>query len=147
MPQVNPSGWALLRRLRDEMDSALQSGLGTRLGWFPQAGAVPAFPALNVWQTEQEVIVEAELPGVAEDQLEISVLSGQLTLRGERKPSTEQQQWHRRERTFGKFERTLRLPIDVDADRVEAALCQGVLTIRLPKAEAAKPRKIPVKLA
>lgn len=147
MPQMNPNGWSVLRRWRDEMDNALQGVFNGRpqgLAGLNVAGPV-VFPPLNVWQTEHELFVEAELPGVAQDHLEISVLGGQLTLRGERQPSAEQQTWHRRERAFGAFERTLRLPTDVDADKVEATLEHGVLTIRLPKAEAAKPRKIEVK--
>ncbi len=146
MPTTNPNGWSMLRRLRDEMDSALQGAFASRPAWWTNLNLQPAtsFPALNVWQTEQDVFVEAELPGVTHEQLDISVLSGQLTLRGERRPSGEQQTWHRRERTFGAFERTLRLPADVNADKVEAKLEHGVLTIRLPKAEAAKPRKISV---
>ena len=105
------------------------------------------YPPLNVWQDESFCFVEAELPGVELKDLEITVTGGnQLTLKGERKPFTiESGAWHRQERTFGTFSRTLELPFRVDPENVDARLENGVLLVKLAKHESAKPRKIAVK--
>jgi HSP20 family protein len=105
------------------------------------------FPALNVWEDGEKVHVEAELPGLDLKDVEIYVSGGnQLTIKGERKSNLpEKGVWHRQERTFGAFNRSLTLPFPVDADKVEARLENGVLHIQLTKHESARPRKIPVK--
>jgi HSP20 family protein len=105
------------------------------------------FPALNVWEDGEFCHVEAELPGVELKDLEITVTGGnQLTVKGERRPLTpEKGVWHRQERGFGPFSRSLALPFHVDAEKVEARLENGVLTVRLAKHESARPRKITVK--
>jgi HSP20 family protein len=109
--------------------------------------ATRALPAVNVWEDDEQLFVEAELPGMELEDLEIFVNGGnQLSIRGERKlPSKDEGTWHRRERGYGSFARLLELPHLVDADKVQAALKHGILTIRLPKHEASKPRKIEVK--
>lgn len=106
------------------------------------------FPALNVWEDAEHLFLEAELPGIEFKDLEIYVTGGnQLTLKGERKSAVSENKgvWHRQERTFGSFSRTLALPYHVDADKVDAKLEHGVLTVKLAKHESAKPRKIAVK--
>jgi len=105
------------------------------------------FPALNIWEDDAHCFVEAELPGIELKDLEITVTGGnQLTLKGERRtPSLENGVWHRQERAFGTFSRTLTLPFHVDPEKVEARLDNGVLTVKLAKHESAKPRKIAVK--
>jgi HSP20 family protein len=106
-----------------------------------------AYPAVDLWQDEQFLYVEAELPGIQIGDLEIYVTaSNQLSLAGERKPPTvEGGNWHRQERGYGKFSRLLALPCEVKTDGVEADLKDGVLTIKLPKSEAAKPRRLAIK--
>ena len=104
-------------------------------------------PAINVWADEHAVYAEVDLPGVDPAKLDISVTEGnRLTIQGER-PVLELANavWHRQERGHGTFTRELTLPTMVDADKVEAAYENGVLRLTLPKAEAAKPRKIAVK--
>jgi HSP20 family protein len=104
-----------------------------------------AFPGVNLWEEGDTAYLEAELPGLSMSDLEMYVVGKTLTLSGERKISPpENAAYHRRERTAGKFERTLTLPWDIDAAKVEAKLQDGVLTVKLPKAESAKPRKIVV---
>ena len=102
-------------------------------------------PAVNIWDRDDSLFVELEVPGVTSDQLDISVVDNELSIRLER-PDVEQDgvTYHRRERPVGTFARVLRLPVDVDADRVSANLRDGVLTVELPKAESARPRKIEV---
>jgi HSP20 family protein len=105
-------------------------------------------PAVNLWETEGELQAEVELPGVKQDDLDILVVGGELTIKGQRGPAPNSSQaFHRRERTSGSFQRTIRLPVDVDSSKVEATLSDGILQVKLPKAEAAKPRKIPVQAA
>ena len=135
--------WKEMNRLQQEMNRLFGSNFAND-GWPNLAGS---FPALNIWQDEGTVYAEAELPGMELSDLEIFVTGGnQLTIKGERKqPKLEHGTWHRQERGFGSFARVVNLPVDVNPDRVEARLVNGVLTIRMPKSEAAKPRKIVVK--
>lgn len=104
-------------------------------------------PALNVWADEHTVFAEIELPGIDPAKLDVSVTEGNhLTIQGER-PMVEipNAVWHRQERGHGTFTRELTLPTLVNADKVEAKYDNGVLRLTLPKAEAAKPRKIAIK--
>jgi len=106
-----------------------------------------AFPALNVWEEEDALYLEAELPGLEMKDLEIYVTGHtQLTVKGERRPPTlEKVTQHRQERAYGTFVRTMPLPAAVDESNVDARLENGVLKIRMPKHEGAKPRKINIK--
>jgi HSP20 family protein len=114
-------------------------------GW---RGLAVAYPALNVWEDADHVYAEAELPGLKLEDLEIYVTGGNtLSVKGERKQPATEGAWHRQERGFGSFARVITLPVNVDADKVEAKLSHGLLTITLPKAAVAKARKITVKTA
>ncbi|MFO0876447.1 MAG: Hsp20/alpha crystallin family protein [Gemmataceae bacterium] len=137
-----PNLWANFDRLQGEMDRLLE-GWGVDL----TRGLVPAFPPVNVWEDAEAFHVEAELPGMTREQVQIAVThKNQLTLTGERlDQEPETGRWHRRERGFGRFQRILKLPLPVDADRVDAKLEDGLLQVTLPKAEECKPRKIVVK--
>jgi HSP20 family protein len=132
--------WNQLQGLSAEMFERLDNSGAFR-------AFAPAYPALNVWEEGDNLVVEAELPGMQPSDIEILVTGGdQLTLKGERKPlQVEKSTLHRQERGFGKFERTLQLPYMVDADKVEARFENGVLRIQLSKHEAARARKIEVK--
>jgi len=113
------------------------------------SGAVHAFPPVNVWHNGEGAIVTAELPGCDIGDIEISIHGDTLTLRGSRKPEElkEGEQFHRRERVFGQFSRTLTLPFRADAERAEAKFNSGVLSITLPRAVEDKPRNIAIKAA
>jgi HSP20 family protein len=131
-------------QLRSEVDRLLTGFLGpTADGFLP--GVFRGQPAVNVWEQQDSLKVEMELPGVKSEQLDISVAGSELTIKVNR-PDVDQEgvTYHRRERPVGTFSRMVPLPTDVDADHVEADLRDGVLTITLPKAESAKPRKINV---
>jgi HSP20 family protein len=129
-----PSLWANFDRLLDNLGAEL-----TR--------PVTAFPPVNVWEDADAFHIEAELPGLTREEVNISVTHRNvLTLSGERKQDdTDQARWHRRERGFGRFQRVLRLPAPIDADKVVASLEGGLLRLTLPKHEEAKPRRIAVK--
>lgn len=130
-------------RIWDEVDRLLAPGLSTRTN---NAAPVP-FPGLNLWEDEDNLYVEAELPGMTQDQIEITVAEGdQLTIAGQREaPAMKGSIWHRQEIGYGRFTRTVTLPVVVDADRVDAVCEYGVLTLTLPKSEMAKPKRINVK--
>jgi HSP20 family protein len=136
-----------MNRLRTEMDRLFDDFSHE----FPMFGRVTGlhgrgFPSLNVWEDEQSLFIEAEVPGMKMEELEVTVMGHELTIKGQRGGERrEGTTYHRRERGAGSFSRTLRLLTDVSPDKVEATLVNGVLTVTLPKAEAAKPRKIEVK--
>jgi HSP20 family protein len=133
--------WNQLAQFQHEMNRLFDRWGG------PGAAAAPAFPPVNVWEENDHVVLEAELPGLELKGLEIFVTGGnQLSLKGERKtPLAEKAVWHRQERAQGTFQRSLTLPFPVDADKVEARLENGVLRVQLAKHESARPRKIQVK--
>ena len=132
-------------QLRTEMDRLLNGFLGTATngGSHPTMGR--GQPAVNLWDKNDSLVLEMEIPGVKSEQIDISVVGLELTIKVQR-PDTldESTTYHRRERPVGDFTRTLRLPCEVNPDRVAAELQNGVLTLVMPKAEAAKPRKISV---
>lgn len=136
-----------VHRLRCEMDRLLNGFLGSpgEVSW-PMSGR--GRPAVNVWETGDSLKVELELPGVKADDVQLSVTGDELAIKVDR-PEVEQAgvTYHRRERGVGSFSRVLRLPFEVDADRVEADLRHGVLTVTLAKSETARPRRIQVTAA
>ncbi|TWU39684.1 Hsp20/alpha crystallin family protein [Novipirellula artificiosorum] len=132
-----------MNRLRNEVDRLFgRYGNGTS-----RPAAVAAFPLLNMWEDDDVLCVEAELPGFNLDDLEIYVTGGnQLSVSGERKQLERQGGvWHRQERGFGKFQRTFELPWNVDCDKVSATFEHGILSIAMPKSAESKPRRIEVK--
>lgn len=137
--------WPSLREMTTEMNQ-LHREMNRLFGRFTVPYSA-AWPALNVWEDENAFYAEAELPGMELSDLEIEVADGnRLTLKGERKaPLVEKGAWHRQERTYGQFERSVELPSVVDIDQIEARLAHGVLLVRLPKSEKAKARRIEVK--
>lgn len=104
------------------------------------------FPSLNLTEDKDNYYLRAELPGVKPEELDISVVEDQVAIRGERKIPLEKKEfnYHRRERQEGAFRRSISLPMEIDANRVNAELKQGILKITLPKHERAKPRKIQI---
>ena len=136
--------WNQLQQLQQEMNQLFSR-------WGDDGGrglGVPGgFPPLNVWEDGDQVYVEAELPGLNLKDLEILVTDGnQLVIKGERKVNVpEKGIWHRQERSYGSFTRSLTLPFHVDADKVDAHFENGVLLVKMPKHESARARKIPIK--
>jgi HSP20 family protein len=104
------------------------------------------FPALNVWANEEHALVTAELPGVDLEKLDVSVVGDTVTISGERTlPEMGQDvRFHRRERWSGSYSRTMQMPFQIDANKVEANFRNGVLLIELPRAEEDRPRRISV---
>ena len=120
-------------------------------GFFGRTGTMPGgdrvwAPAVDMYETKDDLVVTAELPGVNEKEVQLSITGDVLSLRGERtlNQDTSQENFHRGERWYGRFERHLSLPISVLADKVKATYRDGVLTITLPKAEEIKPKSIKI---
>jgi HSP20 family protein len=104
-------------------------------------------PAVDMYQTDDEVVVKAALPGFKADEVQINITGDVLTLRGEMRHEEEKKDkaWHIHEHRWGSFERSVALPTAVVSDRADADFENGILTIRLPKAEEVKPKTITVK--
>jgi HSP20 family protein len=103
-------------------------------------------PALDMYQTDDEVVVKAALPGFKADEVQINITGDVLTIRGEMKHEEEQKEkaWHIREQRWNSFERSVALPTAVTSDKASADFENGILTITLPKAEEVKPKTITV---
>ncbi len=104
-------------------------------------------PAVDISETKDSLIVKAELPGMEPKDIDISLSGDTLVIKGEKKQEKEEkgENFHRVERRYGSFARTIRLPVEVDSDKIEATYKQGVLKIVLPKKEEAKPKQIEIK--
>lgn len=127
---------APINRLEGLFDQLLDDnvfGFGSRA----EQAAVP----ISLWHDDDHIYVEADLPGMSDQDVEVMVHKGVLFIRGERKPE-EGRQYLYNGRTWGRFERTITLPDEVDADAVQAELTNGVLRLTLPKSPETKPRKI-----
>ncbi len=136
------SVWNEMQQLQNELNRAFENW--NESGVFP---GTAVFPPLRVWEVDQDIFVEAELPGISLEEIEIFV-TGQnvLTIKGERKSAeVGKANEHRQERGIGKFTRSLTLPTQVEDSKVEAKLVNGILSLKLPKHEGAKPRRISVK--
>jgi HSP20 family protein len=132
------SPWEELHRMRQQLDQMFDDTQSQRVS----AGV---FPLINLTEDKDNYYVRAELPGVKGDELDIQVTGNNLAISGERKiAAQEDARYHRREREAGKFSRIIALPGEVDTDKVEASLENGILSIVVSKAEIAKPKQISV---
>jgi len=125
----------------NRLDSFFENFFGDDGGFMTQAWSKAP---VAMWEDDDHIHVEAELPGVAEKDLDITVHNGMLFIRGERKPE-EGRRYFYNGRSFGRFERVITLPEAVNTDEVQATLVDGVLRVDLPKSPEAKPRKIALK--
>lgn len=136
-----------LMNLQDEVNRLFRRSFFR--GLEPASEAVATWaPALDMYETDDKLVVEAELPGLDAKDVEISLEDDILHIKGERKFSSEvkEENYHRIERAYGLFERTIPLPRKIDEDKVTATVSNGVLRIEMPKAEEAKPKKVPIKV-
>jgi len=137
--------------LRDEVDNLFNLAFGHFLDVRPENGHGSQslegwFPAVDVYEEKDSLLVKAELPGLKKEDISISLDNGNLTLSGERKQEEKRQDAgvYHSERWVGRFHRTVSLPFRVDAEKIKASYNEGVLTVTLPKAEDAKPKQIPI---
>jgi len=135
-----------LGTLRSPMDDLFEGffrGLDRPLSFFGER----AWPAIDVAEKDDAVLVRAEVPGCTPDDIEISVYGNTLTLSGEKKESHEDKRdgYYHLESTYGSFRRDIPMPAEVDPDKIEAVVKDGVLSVTLPKAERSKAVKVKVK--
>ncbi len=137
---MNP--WAEFERIRQGLDALSRNMLSEGRVAMPAT----VYPPLNIYETKDELIIKAELPGVKAEDLEISLEGDTLTMQGQRKKTEENEKtsYHRREIEAGSFSRALTLPTKVDPDKISAKLADGILTITLQKADEVKPRHIEI---
>jgi HSP20 family protein len=104
------------------------------------------FPPLNIWSSENGAHITCEIPGIKSEDIDISVANDTLTIKGSRNAErlSEEETYHRQERNFGQFARTIQLPFSINATQVKADFLNGILQIDLPRAEEDKPKKITV---
>ena len=129
-----------LREAMDHLfDDAFTRPLTLRDGW--------SALAIDMYQTDNEIVVKASLPGVKADEVQINITGEILTIKGETKQVEEKKEkaWHMREQRWGTFERAVALPTEVVSDKAKAEFENGILTITLPKAEEVKPKVINIK--
>ena len=134
-----------LTNMRDELDRVFESSLGSLFR--PLASLNHWNPAVDVYQDNDQFTVYAELPGLKKEEIEIALHGDTLTIRGERKHEAKGEQGFPTERYFGKFQRSLTLPVPVNSEKVNATYKDGILKVVLPKAEEAKPKQISVSLS
>ncbi|HUX09306.1 MAG TPA: Hsp20/alpha crystallin family protein [Terriglobia bacterium] len=143
--------WEPIRDLvttQDRMNRLFNETLGRFFGdEGTRAGAW--IPAVDIYETEQNIVLKAELPGVDPKDVEATVHEGTLYLKGERKYEKEvkEENYHHVERAYGSFARSFELPASVDAEKVQAEFKDGVLTLTMPKREEAKAKKIKISAA
>lgn len=129
-----------MERVFDRMRGMMEGATG-----WPSAGSL----ALNVSEDEKNIVVEASVPGLADEDIDVRVEGDMLTISGERSQRVERggedRQWHMIEQRYGKFQRSVRLPAEVKTDKAQADLENGILTITLPKTEPSPVKKIAVK--
>ena len=131
--------------LRSAMDRLFEDSFVSPMTWRTVGGNGESIaPPLDVHETPDELVVTAALPGIKADDVEITMTGQTLTLRGEFKAddNVTKDQYLYRERRYGSFNRTLQLPVRVQGERADATFTDGVLTLRIPKAEEVKPRQI-----
>jgi HSP20 family protein len=132
--------------LREAMDRLFNDAFTRPLS---SNGGAWSVPAVDMYQTDNDVVIKAALPGIRAEEVQINVTGEMLTIKGEVKQEEEKEgrekAYHLREQRWGIFERSISLPTEVDADKAKADFENGVLTVTLPKAEKVKPKSITIK--
>jgi len=133
--------------LREAMDRLFDDAFTRPFSLNREGGSTWSSPAIDMYQTDNDVVVKAALPGFKPDEVQINVTGDILTIKGEVKHEEEKKDksWHIREQRWDSFERSLRLPTGVISDKAKADFDNGILTISLPKSEEVKPKTIAVK--
>lgn len=139
--------FAEMNRLRSQIDQLFDdtwpaAGFGTMPRTWEAQQAI-TYPAINLWLSEDSLVVTAELPGLSSADVDLTIRENTLTIKGERKtPEADKADWHRQERVAGEFMRTVTLPYRIDPERVDARFVNGVLQVEMQRPDADKPRKI-----
>lgn len=132
--------WSEFKRIENEMNRVLSRYVSP---------STSDFPAVNIWSDAEETMVTTEMPGLDTNSIDISVIGKTLVIKGNREPENPEEgsSYHRRERWYGQFTKAIELPFTIEANKVTAKFTNGILTIRLPRSEDEKPKKISIKSA
>jgi len=135
-----------LLSIRDDMNRLFNEFFGRAESQEGSWSAGAWAPPVDIHETDDALILKAELPGFSKDDVNVELKDNSLTLKGQRQHEAEvkEEQYHRRERAYGSFQRTFMLPAAVDSEKVTAAYKDGILELRLPKRETAKPKRIAI---
>jgi HSP20 family protein len=138
-----------LASLRESMDKLFEEFFSDRPGRGRRAVPTVWQPAIEAYETDHDVVVRAELPGVDPNQVEITITEDSLTIKGEAKSELEDKRrnYYRRELRYGSFLRSIALPSGVQSDQAKATFKNGILEIRVPKSERAKPKTVKIEVA
>jgi len=136
------SPWREMASMREALDRMFDEGVTTltrNSDW--------QYPAINVRQTENNILIEADVPGMKQEDIDIEISDNMVTIAGERKASHEEKgaNYFHKEVSFGSFRRSINLPVDVRGDKASADIVDGTLVVKLPKAEPEKPKTIKLK--
>jgi HSP20 family protein len=141
----------------DQMDRLFEDFLGRRFGrWWPSIrwpetrlfAETEMTPSMDIFEDKDDIVVKAEIPGMAKDDVNVNVTDNTLTISGEKKKEekVEKKDYYRLERSFGSFSRSFHLPAEVQTDKAKATFKDGVLEVRMPKTEEAKKKETKVKI-
>lgn len=137
--------WTGVANLRQEMDRMLERMFDRKWDDFPAIGDWA--PSMDLSETKDSLVAKIEVPGMDQRDIQVSLQENRLTIKGEKKQEKEDkdEQYHRVERSYGAFTRSVLLPVSVDASKVTATFKNGLLTVTMPKSQAAKGTTIPIK--
>lgn len=137
-----------VERFMDDMWRRPFPRLFGRDRWLPIRPSSIRMPSLDVYEEKDSVVVKAELPGMKKEEVEVNLAGETLTIKGEKKEDKEvkEDDYYRRERSYGSFLRSVGLPCEVKSDEIKASFKDGVLEVRMPKTEEAKKKSISVKI-
>jgi HSP20 family protein len=139
--------WTTLPTLQDRINRIFEEAFPRSSAKEGEFALADWRPAVDTFEENNNIVIKAELPGVKKENVTIDIKDNMLTLKGERSEETEvkEENYYRKERSYGKFHRAFTLPDAVDANKIEASFKDGVLKISIPKAEEAKTKKIEIK--
>jgi len=146
---MTPVRWNPIREFsvfQNQMNRLFEDAMGTWLGESNGTGNTNWVPLADIYENDNDLIAKVELPGVDPKMVDVRVENNVLTIRGERPfdQKVAQENYHRLERSFGTFSRSFALPTTIDADKIHAEYRDGILNLRLPKSERAKPKRIQI---
>lgn len=137
-----------LNALQEQFNQLVEDAYGkqpaTGFGRYRDLDSTQWLPPVEAWETEKEIFLSLDLPGISAEELELQIEGDQLTIKGERKPSDDQRNYRRKEKVYGRFYRAFNLTTPVEKDKVTATYKNGVIEIVLPKTEAEKPKQIKI---
>ena len=143
---ISAERWEPFREIQSEMNRLFDSFFGRPTATATGTGSRVWMPVVDMFETKDELLLNFELPGVREKDVSLSITGDLLTVRGERqfRQELKDDNYYHVERAYGKFERSVQLPIPVQADRVKATYRDGVLEVKLPKAEEVRSKEIKI---